>query len=148
MNLTGWGLRLSVRERRGLILAAVVLVVAGAWRGVWLPLQWRNAAALDQQAEQKALAHQLAGISPAQAGGNPLTAQQLHQTALDAGVQVKRLDVSGNRAHLSVQGTTGTVWPWLEGVDRYRIAFEQLDLTTGGGQLQLTLSLSGLAQPD
>lgn len=140
--------RLSKRERQLLLLVAAVLSVAALWRFVWLPVAWRSEAGRALQAEQLTLARRLASTVSEPTPEQGFTTERLHASATQAGMDVKRIEVSGGRAQFIIEGAAAALWPWVEALDRSNLKLETFRLAKEGGRLRLLVVVSGLAPAD
>ena len=122
--------RLSLRERRLLLMLGVFVFSVAAFSLVWQPTQQRLAAAERQYQQQLALTAQLQLARP-RSTREPVTQPlSLHvsESATEAGLELHQVNTDGDQLRLSLSGDAKALLAWLDRIERNGTVLQSLTL--------------------
>lgn len=134
--------RLGARDRRMLVLLAVVLLAVMLWQALWQPAQMRLEGAQRQYHQHWGLAREMAAAIPRRSHADaPVRPAQVSETVAAAGLELEQLNVDGSLARLTLRGDALALLTWLEGMERRGVTLQNLVLEKRVAQLEATLGL-------
>lgn len=122
--------RLSLRERRLLLMLGAFVFGVAAFVLVWQPTQQRLATAERQYQQQLALAAQLQMARPRSTREPATQPLSLHvsESATEAGLELHQVNTDGDQLRLSLSGDAKALLAWLDRLERNGTALQSLTL--------------------
>jgi general secretion pathway protein M len=122
--------RLSLRERRLLLMLGVFVFGVAAFSLVWQPTQQRLATAERQYHQQLALAAQLQLARPRSTRELVTQPLSLHvsESATEAGLELHQVNTDGDQLRLSLSGDAKALLAWLDRIERNGTVLQSLTL--------------------
>ncbi|WCM51795.1 type II secretion system protein M [Pseudomonas sp. WJP1] len=135
--------RLSLRERRLLLMLGAFVFGMAAFSLVWQPTQQRLATAERQYQQQLALAAQLQMARPSSTRKAVTQPLSLHvsESATEAGLELHQVNTDGDQLRLSVSGDAKALLAWLDRLERNGTALQSLTLEKRNAVLEARVVL-------
>ncbi|WP_180203937.1 type II secretion system protein GspM [Pseudomonas sp. SbOxS1] len=135
--------RLSLRERRLLLMLGTFAFGVGAFVLVWQPTQQRLATAERQYQQQLALAAQLQLARPRNTREPVTQPLSLHvsESATEAGLELHQVNTDGDQLRLSLSGDAKALLAWLDRIERNGTALQSLTLEKRNAVLEARVVL-------
>lgn len=132
--------RLGARDRRMLVLLAVVLLAVLLWQGLWQRAQMRLASAERHYQQHWELARAISAAIPQRSRASAsLGPAQVSETVAAAGLELEQLNVDASLVRLTLHGDPLTLLTWLEGMERRGAILQNLVLEKRATQLEASL---------
>lgn len=123
--------RLSIRERRLLLLVVVFLLAVAAFSLIWQPNRQRLEAVERQYRQQSTLAAQLQRAAPrstiTMVPDQPLSLR-ISESAAATGLELHQMEADNDLLRLTLSGEAKTLLQWLDGAERDGATVQSLTL--------------------
>ncbi|WP_392893587.1 type II secretion system protein GspM [Pseudomonas migulae] len=111
-------LRLSLRERRLLLIVGVFLLVVATFSLIWQPGRQRLEVVERQYQQQQALAAQLQRARPLGVVTDQPLSLRVSESVAAAGLELDQMEADNELLRLTLRGDAKRVLEWLDGVER------------------------------
>jgi general secretion pathway protein M len=133
--------RLSLRERRLLLIVGVFLLVVAAFSLIWQPGRQRLEVVERHYQQQLALAAQLQRARPLAVVTDQPLSLRVSESVAAAGLELDQMEADNDLLRLTLRGDAKRVLEWLDGVEREGALVQSMVLEKRGVGLEVRVVL-------